>query len=176
MTFLPEWGNKWRDLDSLVLRTSTTTALWSIKLISVLNPATYVWPHILTMTYQKNKNPSTFLTIYFCGSLSHYFNLCTFLPLSPHFLNCCINCYTTAYGWNILMFLFLFCSIGRLFERSPIPYLENIEVHGYAICLFVFWRGYAPQWERCLTLRIEHPWNVKRKVWVARFNISHLSG
>lgn len=80
-----------------------------------------MWPHILTMTYQKDTNPSTFLTIYFCGSLYHYFNLCTFLPLSPHFLNCCINCYTTAYGWNILLFLFLFCSIGRLFERSPIP-------------------------------------------------------
>lgn len=123
MTFLPEWGKKLSDLDSLVLRTSMTTSLWSIKLISVLNPATYIWPHILTMTYQKNDNLSAFLTIYFRGSLYHYFNLYTFLSIFPHSLNCCINCYTTAYGWNILMFLFLFCSSDRLFERSLI--LDN---------------------------------------------------
>lgn len=121
MIFLPKQGCKLSGLDSLVLRTSMTTSLRYIKWISVLNPATYIWPHILTMMYQKNENPSSFLKIYFCGSLYNYFYLYTFLSISPHFLNCCINCYTTAYGWNSLMFIFLFCSADRLFERSLIP-------------------------------------------------------
>lgn len=47
--------------------------------------------------------------------------LFTFLSISPHFSNCCIHCYTKAYGWNRLMFLFLFCSTDGLLEKSLIP-------------------------------------------------------
>lgn len=57
--------------------------------------------------------------------------LFTFLSISPHFLNCCIHCYTKAYGWNRLMFLFLFCSTDGLFHRSLIPDNRSCIIRRY---------------------------------------------
>lgn len=50
------------------LGTSTITTLWPIKLVFILNTTTYIWPHIFTKTYKKNKKPPVYQYFYFCGS------------------------------------------------------------------------------------------------------------
>lgn len=66
--------------------------------------------------------------------------LFTFLSMSLHFLNCCIRCYTKAYGWNRLMFLFLFCNTDGLFEKSLISDNKSCIIRRY----WGPWLSYLP--------------------------------
>lgn len=104
-------------------------SLCCIKLISVLTSVTYIWPHISIMTSKEWESfcfSDNFFSVVGCNII-----LFTFLSISPHFLNCCIHCYTKAYGWNRLMFLFLFYSTDGLFEKSLIPDKRSCIIRRY---------------------------------------------